>query len=35
VLGNKVVFGTVNAAHRHYRQAADALGQPTPRGWRG
>ena len=25
VLGNKVVFGTVNAARRHYAQAADAL----------
>lgn len=25
VLGNKVVFGTVNAARRHYDQAADAL----------
>jgi glucose 1-dehydrogenase len=25
VLGNKVVFGTVNAARRHYDQAAEAL----------
>jgi len=25
VLGNGVVFGSVNAAHRHYEQAADAL----------
>ncbi|MBV9005644.1 MAG: hypothetical protein JO181_13370, partial [Solirubrobacterales bacterium] len=25
VLGNKAVFGSVNAARRHYDQAADAL----------
>jgi threonine dehydrogenase-like Zn-dependent dehydrogenase len=25
VLGNGVVFGSVNAAHRHYEQAAEAL----------
>jgi threonine dehydrogenase-like Zn-dependent dehydrogenase len=30
VLGNTVVFGTVNAARRHYDQAADALGQADP-----
>jgi glucose 1-dehydrogenase len=27
VLGNKALFGTVNAARRHYDQAADALAQ--------
>jgi glucose 1-dehydrogenase len=32
VLGNKVVFGTVNAARRHYDQAADALARADP-GW--
>jgi glucose 1-dehydrogenase len=32
VLGNKVVFGTVNAARRHYDQAADALAAADP-GW--
>jgi glucose 1-dehydrogenase len=32
VLGNKVVFGTVNAARRHYDQAADALAGADP-GW--
>jgi threonine dehydrogenase-like Zn-dependent dehydrogenase len=32
VLGNKVVFGTVNAARRHYDQAADALASAEP-GW--
>jgi threonine dehydrogenase-like Zn-dependent dehydrogenase len=30
VLGNKVVFGTVNAARRHYDQAADALAEADP-----
>ncbi|HEX6682979.1 MAG TPA: glucose 1-dehydrogenase [Candidatus Limnocylindrales bacterium] len=30
VLGNKVVFGTVNAARRHYDQAAEALLQADP-----
>lgn len=30
VLENKVVFGTVNAARRHYDQAADALAQANP-----
>jgi glucose 1-dehydrogenase len=30
VLGNKAVFGTVNAARRHYDQAADALAQANP-----
>ena len=30
VLGNKAVFGTVNAARRHYDQAADALAQADP-----
>jgi glucose 1-dehydrogenase len=30
VLGNKVVFGTVNAARRHYDQAADALAAADP-----
>jgi threonine dehydrogenase-like Zn-dependent dehydrogenase len=32
VLGNKVAFGTVNAARRHYQQAADALAR-ADRGW--
>ena len=32
VLGNKAVFGTVNAARRHYDQAADAL-LGADRGW--
>lgn len=32
VLGNKVVFGTVNAARRHYDQAAETLTQADP-GW--
>jgi threonine dehydrogenase-like Zn-dependent dehydrogenase len=32
VLGNKVLFGTVNAARRHYDQAADALAAADP-GW--
>jgi threonine dehydrogenase-like Zn-dependent dehydrogenase len=32
VLGNKVVFGTVNAARRHYDQAADALAR-ADQGW--
>jgi len=32
VLGNKVVFATVNAARRHYDQAADALARADP-GW--
>jgi glucose 1-dehydrogenase len=32
VYGNKVVFGSVNAARRHYDQAADALAQADP-GW--
>jgi glucose 1-dehydrogenase len=32
VLGNKVVFGTVNAARRHYDQAADALARADA-GW--
>jgi glucose 1-dehydrogenase len=32
VVGNKVVFGTVNAARRHYDQAADALAAADP-GW--
>jgi glucose 1-dehydrogenase len=31
-LGNKAVFGTVNAARRHYDQAADALARADP-GW--
>jgi threonine dehydrogenase-like Zn-dependent dehydrogenase len=30
VLGNKVAFGTVNAARRHYDQAADALSRADP-----
>jgi threonine dehydrogenase-like Zn-dependent dehydrogenase len=30
VLGNKVVFGTVNAARRHYDQAANALAAADP-----
>ncbi len=30
VLGNKAVFGTVNAARRHYDQAAAALAQADP-----
>jgi glucose 1-dehydrogenase len=30
VLGNKVAFGTVNAARRHYYQAAEALGRADP-----
>jgi hypothetical protein len=32
VYGNKVVFGSVNAARRHYDQAANALAQADP-GW--
>jgi threonine dehydrogenase-like Zn-dependent dehydrogenase len=32
VYKNKVVFGSVNAARRHYDQAADALAQADP-GW--
>ena len=32
VLGNSAVFGTVNAARRHYEQAADALAR-ADRGW--
>jgi threonine dehydrogenase-like Zn-dependent dehydrogenase len=32
VLSNEVVFGTVNAARRHYAQAADALAR-ADRGW--
>jgi threonine dehydrogenase-like Zn-dependent dehydrogenase len=32
VLGNKAVFGAVNAARRHYDQAADALAAADP-GW--
>jgi len=32
VLGNKVAFGTVNAARRHYDQAAEALAR-ADRGW--
>ena len=32
VYGNKVVFGSVNAARRHYDQAADAFAQADP-GW--
>jgi glucose 1-dehydrogenase len=32
VLGNKAVFGTVNAARRHYDQAAEALAAADP-GW--
>ena len=30
--GNRVVFGSVNAARRHYDQAANALAQADP-GW--
>ena len=30
VLGNKVLFGSVNAGRRHYDQAADALAQADP-----
>jgi glucose 1-dehydrogenase len=30
VLGNKVAFGTVNAARRHYDQAAEALAKADP-----
>jgi glucose 1-dehydrogenase len=30
VLGNKVAFGMVNAARRHYHQAADALARADP-----
>lgn len=30
VIGNKVVFGAVNAARRHYEQAADALARADP-----
>jgi hypothetical protein len=30
VYGNKVVFGSVNAARRHYDQAADAPAQADP-----
>jgi hypothetical protein len=29
-LGNKVVFGMVNAARRHYHQAAEALARANP-----
>jgi threonine dehydrogenase-like Zn-dependent dehydrogenase len=32
VLGNQVIFGTVNAGRRHYDQAADALARADP-GW--
>jgi threonine dehydrogenase-like Zn-dependent dehydrogenase len=32
VLGNKVLFGTVNAARRHYEQAVEALAEADP-GW--
>ena len=32
VLGNKVAFGTVNAARRHYDQAAEALAK-ADRAW--
>lgn len=32
VMGNKAVFGSVNAARRHYGQAADALARADP-GW--
>ena len=32
VLGNQVIFGTVNAGRRHYDQAADALAKADP-GW--
>ena len=32
VYGNRVVFGSVNAARRHYDQAANALAQATPAG---
>ena len=32
VYGNRVVFGSVNAARRHYDQAANALAQADP-GW--
>jgi threonine dehydrogenase-like Zn-dependent dehydrogenase len=34
VLGNQVIFGTVNAARRHYDQAADALAR-ADHGWLG
>jgi hypothetical protein len=30
VLGNKIAFGTVSAARRHYDQAADALSRANP-----
>ena len=30
VLGNQVIFGTVNAARRHYDQAAGALARADP-----
>jgi threonine dehydrogenase-like Zn-dependent dehydrogenase len=30
VFGNKVAFGTVNAARRHYQQAAEALSRADP-----
>jgi threonine dehydrogenase-like Zn-dependent dehydrogenase len=30
VLGNKIAFGTVSAARRHYDQAADALSKANP-----
>jgi hypothetical protein len=30
VYGNKVIFGSVNAARRHYDQAAAALAQADP-----
>jgi glucose 1-dehydrogenase len=32
VLGNQVIFGTVNAGRRHYEQAGDALAKADP-GW--
>jgi len=31
VLGNKVAFGTVSAARRHYDQAAEALARANPK----
>ena len=30
VVGNSLMFGTVSAAHRHYEQAVEALGQADP-----
>jgi hypothetical protein len=30
VLGNKVLFGTVNASRRHYDQAAEILAEADP-----